>query len=183
MALTATVYHLPVSLSDVDRSVYESLDLRLARHPSETMRYLLTRLVAYCLSYEDGISFSKGGLSSTDEPPISIRDATGLLVAWIDVGLPSADRLHKAAKAAQRVSLFTTVEEGQLQRQARERPIHKIEQIEVFRIAPSFFDELEQKVSRHTKLDVLRSDGTLYVTVDGATLEAPIEKLSLQASP
>ena len=61
MALTATVYHLPVQLSDVDRGVYESLDLRLARHPSETMRYLLTRLLAYCLCYEDGIAFSKGG--------------------------------------------------------------------------------------------------------------------------
>lgn len=182
MALTATVYHLPVQLSDVDRGVYESLDLRLARHPSETMRYLLTRLIAYCLSYEDGIAFSKGGLSSTDEPPVSIRDATGLLLCWIDVGLPSAERLHKAAKAAQRVRLFTTVEEAQLQRQARERPIYKIEQIEVTRIAPSFFDELEPKVSRHTKLEILRSDGTIYVTVDGLTLEAPLETLSLQAA-
>jgi uncharacterized protein YaeQ len=50
MALTATIYHLQVALSDVDRGVYEALDLRLARHPSESMRYLLTRTLAYCLS-------------------------------------------------------------------------------------------------------------------------------------
>jgi uncharacterized protein YaeQ len=52
MALSATVYHLQVDLSDVDRGVYEALDLRVARHPSETMRYLLTRVIAYCLCYE-----------------------------------------------------------------------------------------------------------------------------------
>ena len=77
MALTATVYHVQINLSDVDRGVYTALDLRLARHPSETMRYLLTRTLAYCFSYEEGIAFSKGGLSSTDEPPVSIRDRTG----------------------------------------------------------------------------------------------------------
>ena len=59
MALTATIYHLAIALSDVDRGVYESLDLRVAQHPSETMRYLLTRTLAYCFSYEEGIAFSK----------------------------------------------------------------------------------------------------------------------------
>src|SRR3954469_19332521 len=110
MALTATIYHLEVALSDVDRGVYESLDLRLARHPSETMRYMLTRTLAYCLSYEDGIAFSKGGISAADEPPIAVRDPTGILLAWIDVGSPSAERLHKASKAARRVALFTHVD-------------------------------------------------------------------------
>lgn len=179
MALTATVYHLPVQLSDVDRGVYESLDLRLARHPSETMRYLLTRLLGYCLSYEDGIAFSKGGLSSTDEPPISIRDATGLLQAWIDIGFPSAERLHKASKAARRVCLYTHIDESQLQREARERVIHKVEQIEVWRFEPSFLDELEQKVTRNTKLEILRSDGMLYITVAGTTIESSPSRCSL----
>ena len=110
MALTATIYHFQITLSDVDRGVYEALDLRVARHPSETMRYLVTRTLAYCLSYEEGIAFSKGGLSSAEEAPLSVRDATGVLRAWIDVGSPSAERLHKASKAAGRVALFTHVE-------------------------------------------------------------------------
>ena len=78
MALSATVYHLQIELSDVDRGVYESLDLRLARHPSETMRYLLTRVIGYCLCYEPGIAFSKG-LSNTEEPAVWARD---LQVKW-----------------------------------------------------------------------------------------------------
>src|SRR6185295_6804222 len=117
-------------------------------HPSETMRYLLTRVLAYCLSYEDGIAFSKGGLSSTDEPPIAVRDPTGIFLAWIDVGVPSAERLHKATKAARKVSVFTHAELAQLRREAATKPIHKVESVEIWRIAPPFLDALEEKIGR-----------------------------------
>ena len=99
MALTATMYHFEVELSDVDRSTYAALDLRLARHPSESTRYLLTRTLAYCLSYEDGIAFSKGGLSAAEEPPVAIRDATGAMQAWIDVGAPRPSACTKRPRA------------------------------------------------------------------------------------
>ncbi len=182
MTLTATVHHLQVNLSDVDRGVYEALDLRVARHPSETMRYLLTRLFAYCLSFEEGIGFSKGGLSTTDEPPVSVRDRTGVLLAWIDVGSPSAERLHKASKAARRVSLFTSADLRLLRREASSRPIHKLESIEVWHLEQRQLDELEPKVTRSATLDVLRSDERLYVTVGGATVEGPLVRCSLVAS-
>jgi uncharacterized protein YaeQ len=179
MALTATMHHVEVTLSDVDRSVYESLDLRLARHPSESPRYLLTRLFAYCLSYEEGIAFSKGGLSSNDEPPIAVRDPTGLLLAWIDVGSPSAERLHKASKAARRVLLYTHVEPALLRREASTRAIHKVEDIEVWRLEPAFLDALEPMLDRSTKLEVARNDGGLYVTVGGRVIEGSIARVSL----
>jgi uncharacterized protein YaeQ len=102
MALSATVYHLQVDLSDVDRGVYQALDLRVARHPSETMRYLLTRVIAYCLCYEEGIAFTKG-LSDAEDPALWIKDLQGNLRAWIEIGTPSAERLHKASKGSPRV--------------------------------------------------------------------------------
>ena len=179
MALTATMYHVQVNLSDVDRGVYQSLDLRLARHPSESMRFLLTRTLAYCLSYEEGISFSKGGISSTDEAPISVRDPTGVLLAWIDVGSPSAERLHKASKAARRVALFTHVELALLRREAATKAIHKVEEIEVWRFSPRFLDALEAKVSRDTEIELTRTEGQLYVTIDGESLETALTRESL----
>src|SRR6185295_17187306 len=141
--LTATMYHFEVELSDVDRSTYAALDLRLARHPSESMRYMLTRTLAYCLSYEDGIAFSKGGLSSTDEAPIAVRDPTGILLAWIDIGSPSAERLHKASKAARRVAIFTHADLGQLRKEAATKAIHKVDAIDVWRFEPKFLDAIE----------------------------------------
>jgi uncharacterized protein YaeQ len=174
MALGSTVYHFTVQLSDVDRATYAALDLRLARHPSENLRYLLTRTLAYCLCYEEGIEFSKGGLSASDDPPVSISDATGILQAWIDVGAPSAKRLHKAAKAAPRVVLFTHVERALLLREAQSRPIHRLEQIEVWPLDPQFLTRAEARLDRNLELSLTRSDGVLYFEAGGETLETPL---------
>ncbi|MDB4993245.1 MAG: hypothetical protein JWM74_677 [Myxococcaceae bacterium] len=176
-----TVYHLGITLSDVDRGVYETLDLRVAQHPSETMRWLITRTLAYCLSYEEGIAFSKGGLGQTDEPPLAVHDLTGVLLAWIDIGVPGAERLHKASKAARRVAIFTHAELAQLRREAATRAIHKVEDIEVWQIPVSFVDAIERELDRTTKLELVRNDGMLYVTVGGKTIEAAIVRASLVA--
>ena len=105
MALGATIYVFNVELADSDRGVYETLEIRAAQHPSETADYLLTRVLAYCLEYTDGIAFSKG-LSDPDEPTVSVRDLTGTLLTWIEIGTPDADRLHRASKAAPRVAVY-----------------------------------------------------------------------------
>lgn len=179
MALTATIHRVEVALSDVDRGVYESLDLRLARHPSESMRYLVTRLFAYCFEYEEGIAFSKEGLCKADEPPLLIRDATGLLVAWIDIGSPSAERLHKASKAAGRVVLYTHAPLVLLQKEAKTRAIHKVEEIAVWRMEAGFLDAVEAKLERTTKLEIVRNDGQVYVTIGGGVIEGAVTRCSL----
>ncbi len=179
MALGATIYNLEIALSDVDRGVYETLDLRVARHPSESTRYLVTRTLAYALSYEEGISFSKGGLSTSEEPPVQVHDMTGIFMAWIDVGAPSAERLHKASKAARRVALFTHVDATLLLREARSRPIHKLEAIEVTLIPPAFLESVEASLERRTALEITRTSGALYVTIEGKTHEGQLTHLSL----
>ncbi len=182
MALTATIYRLGVTLSDVERGVYEKLELRMARHPSESSRYFWLRTIAYCLSYEDGIAFSKGGLSDSDEPPVSIVDPTGILLAWIDVGAPSAERLHKASKAARRVALFSASERQHLEREAATRKIHALEDIAVHLLEPSFLDQLEQHLEKHVELELVHSGGRLYVTLPKGLVEGPITEIRLFAS-
>lgn len=183
MALGSTIYRFIVTVSDVDRGVYESLDLRVARHPSESARYLLTRTLAYCLSYAPGIAFSKGGLSSTDEPPLSIRDTTGVLQSWIEIGSPSAERLHKAAKAAPKVEVFTHTELASLRREAATRPIHRLEAIAVHRFEPGFLDGLDAKLDRNTSFELVRNSGELYVTLGGASLESALTTACLLERP
>jgi len=181
MALGATVYHFSIELSDVDRATYEVLDLRLARHPSESLRYLLTRTLAYCSSYEDGIRFSKAGLASSDEPPVSIVGANGTLKAWIDVGAPSARRLHKASKAAERVALFTHVERSLLLAEAASSPIHRLEQIEVWSLDVAFLDRVAERLERKLSFSLTRNDGTLYLGLGGETFETPLVSTRLVA--
>src|SRR3982074_860064 len=84
VALTATIYNIDIDLADADRGVYETLGLRVARHPSESEEYLVTRILAYALEFHEGIAFSSG-LSDPDEPAIAIRDLTGAIQSWIDI--------------------------------------------------------------------------------------------------
>jgi len=69
MAQTATIYNLDIDLSDVDRGVYETLSVRVARHPSETIEYMLMRVFAYCLEYGEGVMLTEG-VAAGDEPAV-----------------------------------------------------------------------------------------------------------------
>ena len=91
MALTSTLYNFDIDLADSDRGVYETLALRVARHPSESEDYLVARVLAYAMEYTEGIEFSSGGLSSPDDPALVVRDLTGTVRSWIEIGTPNAD--------------------------------------------------------------------------------------------
>lgn len=180
MALGATIYRFQITLSDVDRGVYESLDLRLARHPSESMRYLELRTLAYCLSYEDGIAFSKGGISATEEPPVSVRDVSGALMHWIEIGSPSAERLHRASKSAPKLSLFSATELALLRREAATRDIHKVDKIAVFRLDPAFLDAVAPTLDRNIEFELVRNDSVIYLSVGTARFETTLETRGLR---
>lgn len=179
MALTATLHTFALQLADVDRGVYETLELRLARHPSETGRYLWTRLLAYGLEYEEGIQFSKGGISSADEPPLSIRDPTGLLTAWIEVGAPSADRLHRASKAARRVALYTSADLATLTKECLARGVHRLGELAVWPMDLPMLAQLEEGLGRHTAVELTRSDGRIYLSANGAHFDVPLVETRL----
>jgi uncharacterized protein YaeQ len=102
-----------------------------------------------------------------------------VLRAWIEVGAPSADRLHKAAKAADRVAIFTHTDLAPLRRELATRAIHKAGAIEVWRIDQALLDALETRVDRHTSFELVRSDGMLYVAMSNTSLEGAVERSRL----
>jgi uncharacterized protein YaeQ len=176
VALGATIYHFTIRLSDVDRGVYETLELKAAKHPSESDEYLVTRLLAYCLEYAEGIAFSRG-LSSPEEPPIAVKDLTGVLKAWIEVGSPDAARLHKASKAAPRVAVYTHKDPAQLLRSLDGERIHRAQALELYSLGRDFVAGLVARLERRTELDVSVSDRHVYVTIGGETLSGEVERL------
>ena len=176
MALGATIYHFTIRLSDVDRGVYETLELKAAKHPSESDEYLVTRVLAYCLEYAEGIAFSRG-LSSPDEPPISVRDLTGVLKTWIEVGSPDAARLHKAGKSAPRVAVYTHKDPAQLLRSLNGERIHRAEALELYSLGRDLVAGLVKRLERRSELDLSVNDGHLYVTIGGETLSGEVKRL------
>lgn len=176
MALNSTVYTVSVHLADVDRNVYEELELRVARHPSETAEYMLTRLLAYCLEYEEYITFSDGGVSSTDEPPVLVRDLTGRLTTWIDVGAPDADRIHRASKLADRVAIYTHRDVAKVLAALPAKKIHRAEDIPVYAFDRAFIDEAAALFDRRNSLTISVTDRHLYLELNGTSLSTPVEE-------
>lgn len=180
MALSATVYVFTVRVADADRGLYETLDLRLARHPSESAEFLVARLLAYCLEYTEGIAFSRG-LTDPDEPAIAVRDLTGAWQSWIDIGTPEAARLHKASKVAPRVAVYVHRDsEAWLARLAGER-IHRAEHLEVYLLDRELLAAMAARLERRMEFDLSVSERTLYVSFADETLSSVLEARKLTA--
>ena len=181
MALSATMYVFEIELADSDRAVYETLELRVARHPSESGEYLLTRVLAYCLEYTEGIAFSRG-LSDPDEPAIAVRDLTGALRAWIEVGSPDAARLHRASKAAPRVAVYAHRNAAQLAARYAAERIHRSECLELYALDSDWLSARAAQLTRRMQLALTVAAQHLYLTIAGETTGAAIERVPLATS-
>lgn len=180
MALTATMHTFEIQLADSDRGVYQDLSFRVARHPSETEESLVTRVLAYCLEYAEGIAFANGPAAG-DEPTIAVRDLTGALRAWIDVGAPDAARLHKAGKAAPRVAVYTHKDPELLVRQWSRERIHRAAVLELYSVDRALRDGLTARLKRRMVLALSVAGGRLHVAIDGDVIEGAVVRHALAA--
>lgn len=170
------MHRFMVELSDVDRGVYATLDIRAARHPSETARFLLSRVIAYCLRYEEGIEFGRG-VSSADEPAVWVRDLTGEVRVWIDVGRPSVDRLHRASKTGATVVVIAHEDPGLLVRDLMKKPIHRQEELELITLPGPMLDRLEAVLDRNEHWTLTVNEGSIYLVRGKESLEGVIERV------
>jgi uncharacterized protein YaeQ len=167
----ATVYNFDIELADSDRGVYESLALRVARHPSESAEYLVTRVLAYALEFAEGIAFSRG-LSDPDEPALAVRDLTGAVRTWIEIGFPDAARLHKASKSAARVAVYTHRDPSQLLKRLAGGRIHRADAIELYAIDRALVDALARRLERRMGFTLAVAERELFISIGGEAGEA-----------
>jgi uncharacterized protein YaeQ len=173
MATGATIHTFQVQLADVDRGVYEDLALRVARHPSETDAYMLTRVLAYCLELEEGIAFSEG-ISAADEPAVLVRDLTGRITAWIDVGAPDAARLHHGSKLADRTTVYTHRDPAKLLPQWTGKRIHRADAITLHSFDPAFIDAAVSAIERRNTMSLSVTERQLYLELNGVSLSGAV---------
>jgi uncharacterized protein YaeQ len=157
----------------MDRGVYETLELRIARHPSETAEYMLTRILAYCLEYQEGIELTEG-VSSGTEPALLVRDLTGRVTAWIEVGMPDAARLHRGSKLAGRVAVYTHRDARQLLAQLAGERIHRSTEIPVRTFDRTIIEEIAALIDRRTAMAISVTGGELYVSIGDQTFTLPV---------
>jgi uncharacterized protein YaeQ len=178
MALTATIHNFDIELADSDRGVYESLGLRVARHPSESEEYLVARLLAYLLEYAEGIEFSRG-VSDPEEPTVAIRDLTGVIKTWIDIGTPDAARLHKASKSGARVVVYTHKNPDQFLKQIAGEKIHRPDELELYAFDRGLIAALVARLDRRVAFSVSINERELYVSIGTDTLTGAVTRLTM----
>jgi uncharacterized protein YaeQ len=182
VALTATIYNFDIDLADTDRGCYETLALRVAKHPSESEEYLVARVLAYCLEYTAGLAFSSG-ISDPDEPTLAVRDLTGVITVWIEIGLPDPARLHKASKAAGRVAIYSHKDPGQWLRQIEGERIHRAEAVELCLFDRACIAALVAKLDRRMSMSLSVADRNLLIAIGEHTIEGELLTMKLHKVP
>jgi uncharacterized protein YaeQ len=178
MALTATLRRYEITLSDSDRNVYESVEWRVAQHPSETDRYLAARVLARCLEHAEGLDFTKG-LDADDEPALWQKNLRGELQAWIEVGSPSMERLHRASKLGARLVVYAYQRPTELAKQIVEAKVHRRQELELRALDPAFLDRVSATLDRNNRWELSVAGGALYLTIGGKLHEGSAERVAM----
>lgn len=180
MALTSTLYRFQLELSDIDRGIYESLDLRVACHPSEDAERMVVRVLARAIAHQEGLEFGRG-LSIAEDPGLWTRSPQGDVGLWIDIGMPTAERLHRASKRAQRVVVFTHKADAALRKEWSTRAIHKADEIELVQVPAALVTELAATLDRNMQWYITLQDGSISVASGDSSSSAPLVRQSLAA--
>jgi len=161
MALKPTIYKFTVNLSDFDRNIFDSLNLVVAQHPSENLERVMARVIAYLCNVEEHLSFTTG-LSTPDEPDIWVRDLSGQLLKWIDVGEPQCERIKKAARKNTRVSVYSFNKKSDTWWQQNQGDFAKC-RVDVYQLDYDAVAALANSIDRVNELTVTVSEGTVFI--------------------
>jgi uncharacterized protein YaeQ len=135
-------------------------------------------MLAYCLGYAENLEFTRG-LAESDEPALWAHDLTGALGAWIEVGNPSGERLHRARKACPHVAVYATRDPRIQLENYRSENIYRADTIEVLFSSPEFITVLQSGLSRRNSWMLSRSDGVLYLRSDSQELPTSLTRTFL----
>ncbi len=177
MAQSAIVRRFEIQLSDSDRGVYEALDLRVAQHPSESERYLVARVLVRALEHAEGVDFSRG-LAASDEPALWQHDLRGDLLAWIEIGSPTTERLHKASKLGARVVVYTWKAPEELAREVVAVAVHRAEALEIHALDAAVLDAIAVLLERNNRWELAISGGSIYASIAGQSFETTTSRVS-----
>lgn len=179
MALPATIYRVAIELSDVDRNYYNHLATTVARHPSETAERLVARLIAYALSYNEQLVFTKG-ICDGDEPDLWSKSLDGQLINWIEVGLPEAKRLVKAGKHCEQVVLFAYGCGFERWLAGSRKQLVAMKNFRLFYLSDELLKFLVAHLNRSVEWQFTCSDKTLYITSGAASIVAELTEIDVR---
>ena len=177
MALKATIFKVSVQLSDISRHFYDTLQLTIARHPSETDERMMVRLLAFVLNADEQLQMTKG-LSTDEEPDIWLRNLSGEIELWIDLGLPEEKRIRKAFSQSKAVSVFSYGGgNADIWWQKHQAKLADYNNLRVYYINPDDIAAMTQLVDRTMELQCTIDANQVWITCGEQSVEVNLQTL------
>lgn len=177
MAIKPTIYKFRISVSDMNRDVYDTLNLTVAMHPSENLERMMSRVLAYCLNTQEFLEFTKG-LSAIEEPDIWLKTLDDQLMLWIDIGEPAVDRIKKATRLARAVKVYSFNSKSDVwweQNQAKLKDL----KVDIYRLDNKEIQTLAGLVKRTMDMSVTITGDSAYIATEQG--ECEVNWMTLQA--
>ena len=175
VAIKPTIYKFRISLSDLNRNYYDTLNLTLAQHPSENIERMMVRVLAFCINAQEHLTFTKG-LSSVEEPDIWSRTLDDQISLWIDVGEPAVDRIKKAARLSPSVKVYSFNSKSDVwwdQGKAKFKQLNA----SIYRFQWKSIQSLASLVQRTMDFSITITGDSAYVATELGECEIPWEVL------
>lgn len=174
MALSSTINKASINIADMDRHYYQSHELTVAQHPSETDCRFMIRLIAYMLNANEHLKFTKG-LSTDNEPDLWQKSLVDDIEVWIDLGQPDEKRIRKACGRAQQVIIYTYHErKAQVWWQQQREKLQRFDNLNVFHIHA---EGVESMVKRSMSLQCNIQEGEVYLSDDDTNFTITVDRL------
>ena len=167
MALKSTIYKANIQLSDMDRNYYDTINLTIAKHPSETDQRLMIRLVCFLLNAHQDLQFGKG-ISDEDEAAIWQKNYSDEIELWIELGQVDSRRIKKACSRAKQVILYTYGND--IWWPQVENKIVAFDNLSVKSFPKDICQQLEQIAARNMEMQCSIQDGQMWLTLNEKTL-------------
>ena len=168
MAQKATIYKAQLSVSDMDRHYYETHNLTIAKHPSETDERLMVRILAFALNAHEQLEFTRG-LSTDDEPDIWQKSLSGELELWVALGLPGEKIIRQSCAKANRVVIYCYGgRTAEVWGEKIKNKTTRFDKLQVINFSEKDTSELAKQASRSMKLQVNIQDGDVMVSIDNS---------------
>ena len=172
MALKSTVFKAQIQIADIDHGYYAEHALTLARHPSETDERMMVRLLALALNAHELVDTCQGdgtlafgaGLSDPDDPDLWIKDYTGAIRLWAEVGQPEEKPLLKACQKADVVRVYAFHHACEVWWRGIEGKLHKLDKLQVWRVPSGEAQALARMAERSMQLQATVQEGALTLS-------------------
>lgn len=180
MAIKPTIYKARISLSDLERNYYDSLNLTIAQHPSETLERMMVRILAYCINAQEGMELTKG-LEDVEEPALWVRTMDEQTTLWIDLGEPAPERVKKATNRAHAVKVYSFNSKSDVWWSQGENKFSRLN-ASFYRFPTQKIEELAAMAARTMDLSVTITGDSAYIAGDQGEVEVPWEVLQETAN-